>query len=255
VVCCVTSLEAWEGAPRELVRLRAAVGRSLPGTALRLEALTESETGALVLAWSPWCKTDADRERLARRLFFETRGNAFLLMTLLRGLREASALREEVLQWPPPRDTIGAPLPMDVPGLARRTIMARVSELEPNVAQVLRVASIGTPVIDQALVAALVGRPLVEVERDLVALERGHFVTFDGERYVVAAPLIAAVVSTDCLQPGECRGLRRRAIEWLEARGDPESNRQRANLLALMIPLPRVDSIRDILTAPGQTTE
>src|SRR5690242_4668159 len=234
VVLCVTALDAWESAPRELVRLRAAVGRGLPGTALRLEALTESETQALVLGSSPWCKTDGDRERLARRMFFETRGNPFLLVTLLRGLAEASTLREEVLRWPPPRDTIDAPLPIGVPGLARRAIMARVTDLAPEVAQVLRMACIGTPVIDPALVATLVRRPLVEVERDLAALEHRHFVTFDGERYVVAAPLVAAVVTTECLEPGECRALRGRAIEWLAARSDPASQRLRANLLTLI---------------------
>jgi DNA-binding SARP family transcriptional activator len=234
VVLCVTALDAWESAPRELVRLRAAVGRGLPGTALRLEPLSESETQALLLASSPWCKTDVDRERLARRMFFETRGNPFLLVTLLRGLAEASTLREEVLRWPPPRDTIDAPLPIGVPGLARRAIMARVTDLAPEVAQVLRMACIGTPVIDPALVAALVGRPLVEVERDLAALEHRHFVTFDGERYGVAAPLIAAVVGSECLEPGECRALRSRAIEWLATRNDPGSQRLRANLLALI---------------------
>jgi DNA-binding SARP family transcriptional activator len=234
VVLCVTSLDAWESAPRELVRLRAAVGRGLPGTALRLEPLSESETQALLLGSSPWCKTDGDRERLARRMFFETRGNPFLLVTLLRGLAEASTLREEVLRWPPPRDTIDAPLPIGVPGLTRRAIMARVTDLAPEVAQVLRMACIGTPVIDPALVAALVSRPLVEVERDLAALEHRHFVTFDGDRYVVAAPLIAAVVGSECLGPGECRALRSRAIEWLAVRDDPGSQRLRANLLALI---------------------
>jgi hypothetical protein len=238
VVLLVASLHAWEGVPRELVRLRGAVGRSLRGAAVRLEAFTEAETRTLVIGSSPWCQTEADRDRLARRVFFETAGNPFLIVTLLRGLEEASVLREEVLQWPPPRGTIEAPLPITVPSLARRAIMARVAELDPDSARVLQAASVGALAIDVELVAALVGRPRPEVEHQLAVLERRRFVTFDGERYVIAAPLVAEVVSTEGLLPGECRVLRNHLIELLAPRADLASRLTRAQLLALTVPGP-----------------
>ncbi|PYO74809.1 MAG: hypothetical protein DMD67_12975 [Gemmatimonadetes bacterium] len=81
VVLVVTALHGWDGMPRELVRLSAAVGRSLPGSALRLEPFTEEEARLLVLGSSPWCQAEADRDRLARRVFFETAGNPFLIVT------------------------------------------------------------------------------------------------------------------------------------------------------------------------------
>jgi len=233
VVLVVTALHGWDGMPRELVRLSAAVGRSLPGSALRLEPFTEEEARLLVLGSSPWCQAEADRDRLARRVFFETAGNPFLIVTLLRGLEQASALRDEVLTWPPPRGTIEAPLPIAVPSLARRAIMGRVAELDRDTIRVLQGVSIGVSRIDVELVAALTGASRDAVLERLALLERRHFVTFDGERYTIAAPLVAEVVSTEGLPPGECRSLRIRALDLLATRQDAESRLFRAQLLAL----------------------
>ncbi|PYO74808.1 MAG: hypothetical protein DMD67_12970 [Gemmatimonadetes bacterium] len=83
------------------------------------------------------------------------------------------------------------------------------------------------------LVAALTGASRDAVLERLALLERRHFVTFDGERYTIAAPLVAEVVSIEGLPPGECRSLRIRALDLLATRQDPESRLFRAQLLAL----------------------
>ena len=232
LLLAVTAFQAVEHQPRALVRFRSEVGRGLAGSAVRLAALSEAATRELVLDQSRWCEAPADGQRLARRIFFETNGNPFLVVTLLRGLAQASALRDDVLAWPRPGATLEGPLPISVPGLARRAIVARVTELDEESLALVRAASVGALAVDPELVAALAGLGRERVEDRLGVLERHHLLAFDGDRYVFAAPLIAEVVRGECLPAGQRRTLRARAAELLAARSDPESRLRRAELLA-----------------------
>ena len=236
VVAVLTATPAWDQVPQALVRLRGELGRSLPGLEVRLEPFSETETRALVWEQSRWCTDDAERDRLARRVFFETSGNPFLVTTLLRGLADASALRAEVLAWPPPGETADSPLPISVPHLARRAITARVARLDDQARRVRQAASIRGAAIDVELVAALTELPRAAVEDALGALERARLVAFVGDRYAVAAPLVAQVVMTEWLLPGERRVWRERAIGALASRSDIEARLLRAQLAAVVAP-------------------
>lgn len=227
----VTAHDAPDEAPPALLRFRGEVGRGLPGDTVRLEPLSEEDLRALVEACAPWCTEDGARRRLARRLAFETGGNPFLAVTLLRGLEEAEGLRAELLHWPPARATLETPLPIPVPPLARLAIALRVKAADQAAARVLAVASVAGPAIDLELVAVLTALPGAEVARHLEHLERRHLVTFDGERYAFAAPLVAQVVRTDFLTPGEARRLGAAAAAALATRDDLESRLLRAELL------------------------
>jgi DNA-binding SARP family transcriptional activator len=220
--------------PRALVRFKSDIGRvgGVPGQAVHLEPLSEAETRELVFGHSAWCVAEGDRARLARRIFFETSGNPFLIVTMLRGLEQASVLRKDVLAWPRPGETIEGPLPISVPSLARRAVMARVVELDEASLQVLRAASIGARAVDPDLVAVLTGLARERVEDLLAVLERHRLLACDGVRYVFAAPLIAQVVRGECLAAGERRALRARAVAALASRQDLESRLLRVELMA-----------------------
>ena len=219
---------------RALVRLRSALGRpgGVPGQAVQLEPLSAAEARELVLANSAWCVNPEDRERLARRIYFETSGNPFLIVTMLRGLAKAVVLRADALAWPRPGVTIEQPLPMSVPSLARQAVLARVAELDAASLQVLRAASIAALAVDPELIAALTGLMAGRVAELLTVLEGHGLLVFDGERYRFAAPLIAEVVRGERLLPGERRTLRARAAAALAGRQDLESRLLRAELLA-----------------------
>jgi hypothetical protein len=224
----------YQETPRALVRFKSDIGRvgGVPGQAVQLEPLSEAETQTLVFGHSAWCVAEGDRARLARRTFFETSGNPFLIVTMLRALGKASVLREDALAWPRPGATIEGPLPMSVPSLARRAVMARVVELDEASLQVLRAASIGALALDPDLVAVLTGLARERVEDLLAVLERHRLLACDGERYVFAAPLIAQVVRGECLAAGERRTLRARAVAALASRQDLESRLLRVELMA-----------------------
>ena len=204
----------------------------MPGQLVQLDPLSATETRQLVLACSAWCGNEKDRDRLARRIFFETSGNPFLIVTMLRGLAKASVLRADALGWPHPGVTIEEPLPMSVPSLARQAVAAHVAELDQTSLQVLRAASIGALAVDPELIASLTGLTSDGVEQALIVLERHGLLAFDGERYRFTAPLIAEVVRGERLLPGERRALRARAAAALASRQDLESRLLRAELLA-----------------------
>jgi DNA-binding SARP family transcriptional activator len=229
----VTAMNALDQMSRSLLWLRREIGRRIPGVVVTLDPLTAAETRELVFLQSPWCLRDDARDRLARRIYFETRGSPFLIVTLLRALARASTLREEALAWPPPGGTTDSPLPISMPNLARRAISTWVAELDAENRSVLQAASIGAPTIDVDLIAALTGLSHDRVEDCLAQLERRRFVACDGERFAIIAPLVADVVANEWLVPGERRNLRTRAIEALASRTDVESLRLRAKLRAL----------------------
>jgi DNA-binding SARP family transcriptional activator len=230
-VAVVTAVRSWADVPESFLRLRAGVGRTLPGAAVELAPFSDQEIRSLVEQSTPWCAGDAERERLARRVYFETGGNPFLAVTLLRGLAAESALRRDALAWPPPGATDDSPLPISVPQLARRVIAARVGGLDEASRRVLQAASVGAAAVDVGLVAQLAAMPPAAVEDALAVLERGGFVRYDGARYALA-PLVAQVVLVEWLLPGERRVLRERAMAALAPRSDIEARLLRAQLAA-----------------------
>jgi len=236
VVIILASTGSPESATTELLQLHRDIGRGLAGAVVQLEPLTFSDIGELVLALAPWCATASEQQRLARRIAFETRGNPFLAVTLLRGLQDFVLLRSEALTWPPPDATLESPLPMVVPDLVRRTILGRLSELDRESRSILGAASIGGAQLDLALISALTGLNGALLEERLALLERQRFLVFDKGRYLFAAPLMEQVVRAEGLMPGQVSGLRRRAVEILASRQDLEARVLRAELLARTSP-------------------
>jgi adenylate cyclase len=218
--------------PRELLALQSEIGRTLPGTSVRLDPLTDEDLGALVAAIAPWCADRTDRGRLTRRLARETGGNPFFAVTLLRALQQATALRADLVSWPPPEEPTDAPLPFSIPSLLRHALGARLTDLGDEDILVLRAASVCGQQIDMDLVAHVAERMPADVERALPAFERRQLVAFDGQRYAFVAPLVAEVVRAQCLTKGERQRLERRAIEALGSRTDLEGRVRRVELLA-----------------------
>jgi predicted ATPase len=241
VLFIITAPGVARSGPPELLTLRASLGGTVPGRAVRLDPLSPEEVRELVRSGARWCTDEAARDRLARRIAFETAGNVFLAVTLLRALEESAALRQDALAWPVPEATLDSPLPISVPALARMAITARVARLDETSQRVLATASVLGLAIDPELIANLTGMPQSRVEDLLPTLERLAFVVFDGERYIFVAPLVAQVVRGEFLTPGQQRTLRQRVVELLAMRTDLESRLLRTELQA------RVEPGREVL--------
>ncbi len=224
--------EPVDNSSADLLHLRGAIGRSLPGATVRLDPLSETDLGELTRHLAPWCADPSQQHRLTRRLAAETSGNPFFAVTLLRGFERLATLREDFVAWPRPQVTFDTPLPFTLPDLVGTAIAARLVELDARAQGVLAAATIGGLAFDLDLIAALTHVSRLEVEDSLVAAERRHLVVFDGDRYAFAAPLIADVVRRECLTAGQRRSMARRAAELLESRGDLESRVLRVELLS-----------------------
>ena len=232
---------AEEAAPSpSVLRLRMEIGdrRRLRGLAVRLDPLTAGDLRVLVTPLASWCVGDAARDRLARRLEFETGGNPFFAVTLLGGLRRLARLRADFTTWPRPDATFDTPLPFTLPNLARAAVAARIAEVDDECRSILSAASVGGVSLDLDFVATLADLPRARVEERLATLERRQLIVFDGRRYAFAAPLIADAVRGECLTPGQRQALRRRAAAALAGREDLESRVLRVELLARTDPGP-----------------
>jgi DNA-binding SARP family transcriptional activator len=225
-----------ERGPAALVRLRGEVGRRLPGDSVRLEPLGQDDVLRLVTALAPWCATAETRDRLARRVRFETGGSPFLVVTLLQALARASTMRGDVLGWPQRGSTIDSPLPISVPDLVRMAVVARVSVLDATDLLLLRAASVTGSALDPDMLSRTAGLAPEDVEAGLVRLERAGLVVNDGRRYAFAAPLIAEVVSGECLTAGQRRSLRLRTAEALSRREGMDARVLRVELLSQVGP-------------------
>jgi DNA-binding SARP family transcriptional activator len=232
VAAVVTVAEGVGDPPRELLRFQSDVGRDVAGAAVRLGMLDEHDLAELVAALAPWCRDADQRDRLTRRIAFETGGNPFFAVTLLRALENATTMQADFVTWPPPGATHEAPPPYSVPSLVRHAIAVRVGELKPDEQAVLCAASVCGQSLEPDLIATVAERPVAEVDRALLAFERRHLVHFDGKRYAFPAPLIADAVRTYCLTRGERRALERRAVGALATKTDLESRALCAELLA-----------------------
>ena len=235
VVLVLTS-SSGEGPLPELVELQRDIGRGIAGAVIRLTPLTREDLGDLVTALAPWCSTERERSRLMRRIAFETGGNPFLAVTMLRGLQDLAVLRHDALEWPAPKATFESPLPMIVPDLVRRAIVARLVRLDPPTRAVLGAASIGDVTLDLELVGALAGVTGALLNDRLAVLERQQFLALDAGRYAFAAPLVQQVVRAEGLTPGQVQSLRSRAVEALAGRPDLESRVLRAELQSRAAP-------------------
>jgi DNA-binding SARP family transcriptional activator len=236
----VSCLPEAERGPAALTQLRSQIGGRLPGDTVRLAALEASDIRQLVDALAPWCPDEERRERLTRRVAFESGGIPFLAVTLLQALQRASTMRGDVLAWPAPGRTIDSPLPISVPDLVRMAVVARVSALDPQDLNLIRAASVGGRSFDRELLAGMCGLSPEALEEALARIERAGLATFDGFRYAFAAPLIAEVVRRECLTPGQRSTLLRRAAAALATRDDMDARVLRVEMLAEAAPGPEV---------------
>ncbi len=236
VILIITTPHAARVGEPELLALRAATGRSVSGATVRLESFSLEEMSELVRSCAPWCHDEHAAGRLTRRLAFETAGNPLLAVTLLRALQDNVTLRQDVLSWPVSGATLDSPLPISVPALARMAVIARVTRLDEASQRVLAVASILGSALEPELIGQLAGSSAASIEDLLPPMEALDLLAFDGQRYTFAAALVAEVVRSEFLTPGQRRTIQRRAAGLLASRADLESRVLRAELLARVEP-------------------
>jgi len=196
------------------------IGRQVPGAMVRLDPLSPDDACALVDALASWCSDGEQRARLARRLYAETEGSPLLMTTLLQGLEDIAALREDAAKWPPPAQTLNAPVPTEVSHLAQLVTQARLQQLDTAPREFFIAATLGSRVVEPGVAGEVVGLGPPDVDRALAELESRGLLTFDGEHYVLPAPLLAAAAASAFLTRGQQQRLLERRREVLGKRAE-----------------------------------
>ncbi|MCU0620087.1 MAG: AAA family ATPase [Gemmatimonadales bacterium] len=216
--------------PAPLLALLGDLGRRVGGVHLGLEPFDAAEVRALVAVSAGWCTDDTERDRLARRLCYETEGDPLLCATLLDSLHELTHARDDMLAWPPPNLTLESPLPVPVPVVLHSLLTARIARVPPADRLVLGAAAVAGADVDEATVAGMAGLALAEVEAALVRLERARLLDFDGRRFRFAAPLLATLARHICLTSAERRQVARRGLEAMPPDVDAAATLRRCEL-------------------------
>lgn len=230
VLLAFASAASDPNAPPEIAKMRSVIGRSLPGAAVRLKPLETDDLRDLARQLASWLRNDDEVDRMTRRLHFETKGNPFLAVTILRGLANSPTFKGDILDWPPKEATLDSPLPFTMPDLLRMSIAARTSVLNPETLDVLRVASVSTPCLEAELIAKVLDGDVNSTLERLDELERHQFIRFDGTRYSFVAPIVAQIVQAECLTRGKRQRLRTQVATALDDATDLESRALRAEL-------------------------
>ncbi len=196
--------------PREeLDRLRAGLGRDLPGRAIRLEPLAATDITALV-AWAfPAYDTEA-LDRVGRRLGLETGGYPLFVIDLLDAIA-AGIDFGETRPWLRPTDTLSQTLPGELPDTVVAAIRVGFRRLTPDAQLAAACAAVGPPRINPDHLARVVDLTEDRLGPALDQLEWARWFTADPVGYTFVARIVREVVGRDFVT---ARQRRQWAAHW-----------------------------------------
>jgi hypothetical protein len=213
-VRCVLLLTAAHYPPREeLDDLRARIGRDIPGAALTLGSLVESDLRDLVGHVLPDLDDEA-ADRVTRRIQVDSAGLPLLAVELLTAVRLGLELDEVGGVWPQPFQTMEQTYPGDLPDSVVAAIRIGYRRLSRPAQSVLAAASVLDERTGAERLAAATGLEEEAVDEALDELEWHRWLVAEKRGYAFVARIVRDVVARDMLTPGQ----RRRIQERISAR-------------------------------------
>jgi DNA-binding SARP family transcriptional activator len=181
-------------------------GRSVPGTAERLEPLS-SEGIARLVEWAVPGALPESRERLARRVWAESAGLPAIAVDVLHAVRRGLAI-DGAAPWPPADRTLDATLPAPLPEPLVAAVRLAYRQLGDDARALLTIAAM----LDEPFSADRVGRIAEFAEtarRDaaLDALEWDGWIVADARGYSFPARTKRRLIHEEMITPGQRRRL------------------------------------------------
>ena len=209
-VPCVLLLTAVHYPPRdELDDLRARIGRDIPGTALTLGPLAESDLRDLAGHVLPDLDEEA-ADRVTRRIQVDSAGLPLLAIELLMAVRLGLELDDVGGVWPQPFHTMEQTYPGDLPDSVVAAIRIGYRRLSRPAQSVLAAASVLDERSDAARFAAATALEREVVHDALDELEWNRWLVAEKRGYAFVARIVRDVVARDMLTPGQRRRIRER---------------------------------------------
>jgi len=194
--------------PREeLDVLRARLGRDARGSDILLDPLAQSGIRALAAAVFP-TYAEADLDRLTRRVATDSAGLPLLAVEILNAVASGLDLRGTTGAWPEPFHTLTQTTPGGLPDTVVAAIRVGFRRLPAEAQTVLgAAAALGGRVTARALAAAT-GLSLAATHGALDQLEWQRWLVADVQGYSFVAGIVAQIVASDMITPGQRRRYR-----------------------------------------------
>jgi DNA-binding SARP family transcriptional activator len=200
-LCLVLATDS-QGGPPELDLLWSHLGRDLPGVTVRLEPLDAAAMLRLA-RWALPSYSDADLDRVARRVGADSAGLPLLAVELLHAIAVGLDLGTVTGAWPQPLRTLSQTLPGDLPGAVVAAIRVGFRRLSEPAQRALGAAA----VLGEREQAERIGRATgLEGERLSAALDElewQRWLVADARGYAFLARIVRDVVARDMVSPGQ----------------------------------------------------
>jgi predicted ATPase len=196
----------------DIDRLRARIGRDLPGAAVSLGPLAIAELRELARRVLP-SFDEVEIDRVARRVGTDSAGIPLLAVELLRAVALGMDLGATSGAWPEPLKTLDQTLPGDLPNAVVAAIRVGFGRLGRKARDVLAAASILDDRVAPETLARAVELSPAEVVGALDELEWHRWLVSEPRGYGFAARIVRQVIAREMLTAGQ----RRRILERLGA--------------------------------------
>jgi len=186
----------------ELDALRARLGRDVAGGTIRVERLSGAGLRALV-QWALPSWSDAEQDRLARRLSADSAGLPLLAVELLHAVALGLDLHGSPHAWPEEHRTLDQSLPGNLPGTVVAAIRIGFRRLSKDAQAVLAAAAV---LGDHAATDTLRLATGLTTERLTAALDEAEWQRWlqaDARGYAFVARVAREVVASDMVLPGQ----------------------------------------------------
>ncbi|MDH3496348.1 MAG: AAA family ATPase [Gemmatimonadota bacterium] len=185
--------------------VRAAIGQTVDGVALRLERLTADALRALA-AWAMPDYGVEQLDRLTRRVLADSAGFPLLAVEMLHAITlglEPSDLGTGV--WPAPHRTLEETLPAELPDAVVASVRVGFRGLSASAQRTLATLSILPDRADESLIARAAGLDTDPLRDALDELEWHRWIASDARGYTFVARIVRDIVAMDMLTDGQRR--------------------------------------------------
>jgi predicted ATPase len=194
--------------PREeLDVLRARLGRDARGSEILLDPLAQSGIRALAAAVFP-TYAEADLDRLTRRVATDSAGLPLLAVEILNAVASGLDLRGTTGAWPEPFHTLTQTTPGGLPDTVVAAIRVGFRRLPAEAQTVLGAAAALDGRVTAHSLATATGLSLAATHGALDQLEWQRWLVADVQGYSFVAGIVAQVVESDMITPGQRRRYR-----------------------------------------------
>ncbi|HEX9580057.1 MAG TPA: AAA family ATPase [Gemmatimonadales bacterium] len=194
----------------QLDALRTRIGRDLPGVTVPLSGLPETALKDLA-TWAFPRYTDAELDRVTRRVLVDSAGLPLLAVELLHAVAVGLDLAGTDAAWPRPFKTLDQTLPNDLPDAVLAAIRVGFRRLSKDAQHTLAALAVLGDRVETALVGRAAGLSGEALSGALDELEWQRWLMSDSRGYGFVARIVKDTVARDMLTPAQ----RQRVMERL----------------------------------------